>query len=122
MAWDTLYNLQFLDEINLQKIIHWQSVNMSSWWSHQVYNSTAELDLASKFPHVRIFQAALETSMVELRDLSGVSVPWSVPKTSKVAGVSPACVVCVSLFVCLNACVCEFMHTVEHCIYFQKLI
>ncbi|XP_076138671.1 sialate O-acetylesterase-like [Alosa pseudoharengus] len=53
---------------------------------YQVYNSSAELAMASKFPDVRIFQAALETSSVELTDLSGVSVPWSVPTASLLGG------------------------------------
>lgn len=35
--------------------------------------------MASKFPNVRIFQAALEQSSVELDDLAGVEVPWSRP-------------------------------------------
>lgn len=35
--------------------------------------------MAAKFPNVRIFQAALEQSGVELDDLAGVEVPWSRP-------------------------------------------
>lgn len=35
--------------------------------------------MASKFPDVRIFQAALEQSKKELTDLAGVEVPWSKP-------------------------------------------
>ena len=73
----------------------------------QMYNSSAELDLASRYPDVRIFQVALETSAAELRDLSGIAVPWSVPTagelcTGGTAG-SPACVC-----VCVCVCVCSF--------------
>lgn len=35
--------------------------------------------MASKFPDVRIFQAALENSEEELIDLAGVEIPWSRP-------------------------------------------
>ncbi len=42
-------------------------------------NATEELALASKFPDVRIFQAALEKSDEELIDLARVEVPWSQP-------------------------------------------
>lgn len=45
----------------------------------QVYNASEELAMATKFPNVRVFQAALETSSVELIDLAGVEVPWSRP-------------------------------------------
>ncbi|XP_012679496.2 sialate O-acetylesterase [Clupea harengus] len=52
----------------------------------QMYNSSAELDLASRYPDVRIFQVALETSAAELRDLSGIAVPWSVPTADLLGG------------------------------------
>ncbi|KTF89005.1 hypothetical protein cypCar_00036238 [Cyprinus carpio] len=45
----------------------------------QVINATEELALASKFPDVRIFQAALAHSDEELIDLARVEVPWSRP-------------------------------------------
>lgn len=45
----------------------------------KVINATEELALASKFPDVRIFQAALEQSDEELIDLARVEVPWSRP-------------------------------------------
>lgn len=35
--------------------------------------------MATNFPNVRVFQAALEMSSVELTDLAGVEVPWSRP-------------------------------------------
>ncbi|KAA0714858.1 Sialate O-acetylesterase [Triplophysa tibetana] len=54
----------------------------------QIYNATEELAMASKFPNVRIFQAALEQSRVELDDLAGVEVPWSRP-TAKLLGAGP---------------------------------
>ncbi|XP_056622150.1 sialate O-acetylesterase [Triplophysa dalaica] len=54
----------------------------------QIYNSTEELARASKFPDVRIFQASLEQSRVELDDLAGVEVPWSRP-TAKLLGAQP---------------------------------
>ncbi|KAK3548559.1 hypothetical protein QTP70_014478, partial [Hemibagrus guttatus] len=45
----------------------------------QVYNASEELAMVSNFPNVRVFQAALEKSSVELTDLAGVEVPWSRP-------------------------------------------
>lgn len=48
----------------------------------KVFNASEELALASKFPQVRIFMAALEQSYTELTDLAGVEVPWSVPTAS----------------------------------------
>lgn len=47
-----------------------------------MFNASEELALASKFPQVRIFMAALEQSYTELTDLAGVEVPWSVPTAS----------------------------------------
>ncbi|XP_051512439.1 sialate O-acetylesterase-like isoform X1 [Myxocyprinus asiaticus] len=52
----------------------------------QVYNAKEELAMASKFPYVRIFQAALEQSSVELNDLAGVEVPWSRPTAELLGG------------------------------------
>ncbi|XP_058606484.1 sialate O-acetylesterase isoform X2 [Onychostoma macrolepis] len=52
----------------------------------QVINATEELALASKFPDVRIFQAALEQSDEELIDLARVEVPWSQPTAELLGG------------------------------------
>ncbi|XP_017322201.3 sialate O-acetylesterase [Ictalurus punctatus] len=52
----------------------------------QVYNASEELAMATKFPNVRVFQAALETSSVELIDLAGVEVPWSRPTPEILGG------------------------------------
>ncbi|KAG7333024.1 hypothetical protein KOW79_003159 [Hemibagrus wyckioides] len=52
----------------------------------QVYNASEELAIASKFPNVRVFQAALEKSSVELTDLAGVEVPWSRPTPEVLGG------------------------------------
>nr|AAH49448.1 Zgc:56454 [Danio rerio] len=52
----------------------------------QVINATEELTMASKFPDVRIFQAALEQSKKELTDLAGVEVPWSKPTPGLLGG------------------------------------
>ncbi|XP_023678267.1 sialate O-acetylesterase [Paramormyrops kingsleyae] len=45
----------------------------------QVINASEELAQAVKYPHVRIFTAALEKSEVELLDLPRVDLPWTVP-------------------------------------------
>ncbi|XP_026143438.1 sialate O-acetylesterase isoform X2 [Carassius auratus] len=52
----------------------------------QVNNATEELALASEFPNVRIFQAALVQSGEELIDLAGVEVPWSLPTPELLGG------------------------------------
>ncbi|XP_072551705.1 sialate O-acetylesterase isoform X2 [Salminus brasiliensis] len=52
----------------------------------QVYNASEELALASKYPNVRVFQAALEQSSVELTDLGHVAVPWSRPTPEILGG------------------------------------
>uniref|UniRef100_A0A8C1NDW7 Sialic acid acetylesterase n=1 Tax=Cyprinus carpio TaxID=7962 RepID=A0A8C1NDW7_CYPCA len=52
----------------------------------QVINATEELALASKFPDVRIFQAALAHSDEELIDLARVEVPWSRPTAELLGG------------------------------------
>ncbi|XP_060779355.1 sialate O-acetylesterase isoform X1 [Neoarius graeffei] len=52
----------------------------------QVYNASEELAMATKFPNVRVFQAALEKSNVELKDLAGVEVPWSRPTPEILGG------------------------------------
>ncbi|KAI5098414.1 sialate O-acetylesterase precursor [Silurus meridionalis] len=52
----------------------------------QVYNASEELSLAAKFPNVRVFQVALNNSNVELNDLLGVEVPWSLPTPEILGG------------------------------------
>ncbi|XP_046891749.1 sialate O-acetylesterase [Hypomesus transpacificus] len=52
----------------------------------QVFNASSELALASKYPQVRVFMAALEQSNTELTDLAGVTVPWSVPTPELLGG------------------------------------
>ncbi|GAA6089676.1 sialate O-acetylesterase isoform X1 [Tachysurus ichikawai] len=52
----------------------------------QVYNASEELAMATNFPNVRVFQAALEMSSVELTDLAGVEVPWSRPTPEILGG------------------------------------
>ncbi|XP_055030887.1 sialate O-acetylesterase isoform X2 [Misgurnus anguillicaudatus] len=52
----------------------------------QINNATEELAMVSKFSDVRIFQAALEQSNVELYDLPGVEVPWSRPTAELLGG------------------------------------
>ncbi|KAK7160077.1 hypothetical protein R3I93_007894 [Phoxinus phoxinus] len=52
----------------------------------QLINASEELAMASKFPDVRIFQAALEKSEEELIDLAGVEVPWSRPTAELLGG------------------------------------
>ncbi|XP_059362291.1 sialate O-acetylesterase [Carassius carassius] len=52
----------------------------------QVINATEELALASEFPDVRIFQAALVQSGEELIDLARVEVPWSQPTPELLGG------------------------------------
>ncbi|XP_041918641.1 sialate O-acetylesterase-like [Alosa sapidissima] len=58
---------------------------------HQIYNSSAELAMASKFPDVRLFHVAQETSLVELTDLPGIAVPWSVPTPQLLTQYSAVC-------------------------------
>ncbi|KAF3693001.1 Sialate O-acetylesterase [Channa argus] len=57
----------------------------------QVFNASEELALAAKYPHVRIFMAALKLSETELTDLIQVELPWSVPKARSVADFSAVC-------------------------------
>ncbi|KAL6478646.1 hypothetical protein MHYP_G00120790 [Metynnis hypsauchen] len=52
----------------------------------QVINATEELAFAFKFPNVRVFQAALEQSSVELLNLGRVEVPWSRPTPEVLGG------------------------------------
>lgn len=48
----------------------------------QVFNSDKELAFGEKYPHVRIFMAALKQSPIEIEDLIGVEIPWAVPSNS----------------------------------------
>uniref|UniRef100_A0A8C9U036 Sialic acid acetylesterase n=1 Tax=Scleropages formosus TaxID=113540 RepID=A0A8C9U036_SCLFO len=52
----------------------------------QLINATEELAMAARFPHVRIFMAALVQSNTELSDLSGAEVLWSVPTPDLLGG------------------------------------
>ncbi|KAL4647271.1 sialate O-acetylesterase [Arapaima gigas] len=52
----------------------------------QLINATEEMAMAEKFPHVRVFMAALVKSETELMDLSGAEVPWSVPTADILGG------------------------------------
>ncbi|XP_036392176.1 sialate O-acetylesterase-like isoform X1 [Megalops cyprinoides] len=52
----------------------------------QVFNASEEQAMAPKFPHVRIFMAALELSSMELLDLPRVEVPWSIPSAELLGG------------------------------------
>ncbi|XP_063167154.1 sialate O-acetylesterase isoform X2 [Candoia aspera] len=45
----------------------------------QVFNASKELEKASNYPLVRVFSAALIQSGVELQDLGGISLLWSIP-------------------------------------------
>ncbi|XP_068096394.1 sialate O-acetylesterase isoform X2 [Hyperolius riggenbachi] len=45
----------------------------------QIFNASKELAQASRYPYVRLFTAALETSAVELQDLAKVDLEWSLP-------------------------------------------
>lgn len=47
--------------------------------SLQIFNTSEELILAAKYPHVRPFMVALNMSDTELTDLIEVELPWSVP-------------------------------------------
>ncbi|XP_074534926.1 sialate O-acetylesterase [Halichoeres trimaculatus] len=58
---------------------------------NQVFDASKELALAEKYPHVRIFMAALIESETELEDLVKVEIPWAVPSKSSVSGFSAVC-------------------------------
>ncbi|KAK9395093.1 sialate O-acetylesterase [Crotalus adamanteus] len=45
----------------------------------QIFNASKEMEDASKYPLVRIFSTALVQSEVELQDLGGVNLQWSIP-------------------------------------------
>ncbi|XP_026573812.1 sialate O-acetylesterase [Pseudonaja textilis] len=45
----------------------------------QIFNASKEMEDASKYPLVRIFSTALIQSEVELQDLGGVNLQWSIP-------------------------------------------
>ncbi|XP_007562839.1 sialate O-acetylesterase [Poecilia formosa] len=57
----------------------------------QIFNSSEELALSSKYPHVRPFMTALNMSKTELIDLIQVEIPWSAPNSSVLAEFSGLC-------------------------------
>ncbi|XP_069572447.1 sialate O-acetylesterase isoform X1 [Brachyistius frenatus] len=57
----------------------------------QIFNSSEELALSVKYPHVRTFMAGLNLSETELTDLIHVELPWSVPTVGSVAEFSAVC-------------------------------
>ncbi|XP_061574872.1 sialate O-acetylesterase [Cololabis saira] len=57
----------------------------------QIFNASEELALSDKYPHVRPFMVALNTSETELTDLIQVELPWSVPTASVVGKFSAVC-------------------------------
>ncbi|XP_014871091.1 sialate O-acetylesterase [Poecilia latipinna] len=57
----------------------------------QIFNSSEELALSSKYPHVRPFMTALNMSKTELIDLIQVEIPWSAPNSSVLAKFSGLC-------------------------------
>ncbi|KAM9318412.1 sialate O-acetylesterase [Pholidichthys leucotaenia] len=57
----------------------------------QVFNSSVELALASKYPHVRPFMVSKEASEIELNDLIQVGIPWSVPTAEVLTNFSAVC-------------------------------
>ncbi|CAN9511542.1 unnamed protein product [Ophioblennius macclurei] len=57
----------------------------------QIFNASTELELASKYPHVRPFMAALKVSKTELLDLIQVQTPWSVPTSGVLSEFSAVC-------------------------------
>ncbi|NXC52374.1 SIAE acetylesterase, partial [Aleadryas rufinucha] len=52
----------------------------------QVANASQELAMASRYPYVRIFAAALARSDVELEDLERIDLPWSIPTAAENLG------------------------------------
>uniref|UniRef100_A0A3P9I405 Sialic acid acetylesterase n=1 Tax=Oryzias latipes TaxID=8090 RepID=A0A3P9I405_ORYLA len=57
----------------------------------QVFNASEELALSAKYPHVRTFMAALNSSETELIDLIQVELPWSVPSARILSEFSAVC-------------------------------
>ncbi|KAM6988355.1 sialate O-acetylesterase-like [Tautogolabrus adspersus] len=57
----------------------------------QIFNSSEELAIAAKYPHVRTFMASLRQSKTELTDLPEVELPWAVPTEESVAPFSAVC-------------------------------
>ncbi|XP_054884535.1 sialate O-acetylesterase [Poeciliopsis prolifica] len=57
----------------------------------QIFNSSEELAVSSKYPHVRPFMTALNMSKTELIDLIQVEIPWSTPNSSVLANFSGLC-------------------------------
>ncbi|XP_056139956.1 sialate O-acetylesterase [Lampris incognitus] len=57
----------------------------------QIFNASEELDLAAKYPQVRIFMAGLDLNETELTDLSQVELSWSIPTPMNLANFSAVC-------------------------------
>ncbi|KAF6721656.1 Sialate O-acetylesterase [Oryzias melastigma] len=57
----------------------------------QIFNASEELALSAKYPHVRTFMAALNSSETELIDLIQVELPWSVPSARILSEFSALC-------------------------------
>ncbi|XP_062417050.1 sialate O-acetylesterase isoform X2 [Pungitius pungitius] len=70
----------------------WLCGGQSNMWlqTSKIFNASDELRQAEKFPHVRIFMAALRQSETEETDLIQVEHPWSVPPEN-VADFSAVC-------------------------------
>ncbi|KAM9853189.1 sialate O-acetylesterase [Aulostomus maculatus] len=57
----------------------------------QIFNASEELALADKYPYVRPFMVALNTSETALTDLMGVELRWSLASADTVAQFSAVC-------------------------------
>ncbi|CAI9596903.1 unnamed protein product [Staurois parvus] len=51
----------------------------------QMFNASEEMKMASNYPHIRLFTAALVQSGTELQDLAKVDLQWSLP-TAEILG------------------------------------
>ncbi|TNN75007.1 Sialate O-acetylesterase [Liparis tanakae] len=70
----------------------WLCGGQSNMWLQmsKIFNASKELNRSRKYPHVRIFMAALNLSETERTDLIQVEIPWSVPPAN-VAQFSAVC-------------------------------
>ncbi|XP_034404460.1 sialate O-acetylesterase isoform X2 [Cyclopterus lumpus] len=70
----------------------WLCGGQSNMWlqTSKIFNASEELDFSAKYPHVRIFMAALNLSETEQTDLIQVEIPWSMPPAN-VAEFSAVC-------------------------------
>ncbi|KAM8852960.1 sialate O-acetylesterase [Synchiropus picturatus] len=57
----------------------------------QIFNSSEEIAISSRYHQVRPFQVSLKMSDTELTDLTGVDIPWSVPSPEALANFSAVC-------------------------------